>query len=276
MVKTMKSLAAVNIRQYERAVEALEEYKGIIDMGWQALFRSGGVLPWSESGKKAVCMVMGSDQGMCGQFNEAIFSHAMAEVNRLKENGPDIEFWAVGEKISGALSDMGRGAMERFSVPGSLASINDGVQHVVQQIESWRTSKNIERFYVSHNILSSGGGYDQDFFRLLPLDREWAGHYKDQKWPARCFPMVGLPHDEMFSHLLGQFLFVSFYRAFAQSLASENAARLIAMQAAEKNILELEEKLQAAFREQRQASITNELFDIISGFEALSGEEFAV
>ena len=272
----MKSLAAVNIRQYDRAVEALEDYRQFIDMGWQVLFRSGGVLPSSVSGKTAVCMVMGSDQGMCGQFNEAIISHAMAEVNGLKENGIDIKFWGVGEKISGALIDTGYDAGEQFSVPGSLASINDEVQRVVQQIESWRTSQNIERFYVSHNILSSGGGYDQVFYRLLPLDREWAGHYKDQKWPARCLPMMGLPHDEMFSHLIRQYLFVSFYRAFAQSLASENAARLIAMQAAEKNISELEEKLQASFREQRQASITNELFDIISGFEALSEEDFKV
>ena len=80
----MKSLAAVNIRQYERAVEALEEYRKIIDMGWQILFRSGGVPPWSVTGNTAVCMVMGSDQGMCGQFNEAIISHAMAEVDGLK------------------------------------------------------------------------------------------------------------------------------------------------------------------------------------------------
>jgi F-type H+-transporting ATPase subunit gamma len=272
----MKSLAAVNIRQYERAVEALEEYRKIIDMGWQALFRSGGVLPWSIRKKMAVCMIMGSDQGMCGQFNEAIFSHALARADELKVDGMDITFWGVGEKVSGALSDTGRDAMEQFSVPGSLASITGEVQNVVQKIESWRTSQDIESFYVSHNILSGGGGYEQVFYRVLPLDREWAGHYKDQKWPARCLPMVGLTHDEMFSHLIRHYLFVSFYRAFAQSLASENAARLIAMQAAEKNILELEEKLQASFREQRQASITSELFDIISGFEVLSDEDFAV
>jgi F-type H+-transporting ATPase subunit gamma len=272
----MKSLAAVNIRQYERAVEALEEYRKIIDMGWQALFRSGGVLPWSIRKKMAVCMIMGSDQGMCGQFNEAIFSHALARADELKVDGMDITFWGVGEKVSGALSDTGRDAMEQFSVPGSLASITGEVQNVVQKIESWRTSQDIESFYVSHNILSGGGGYEQVFYRVLPLDREWAGHYKDQKWPARCLPMVDLTHDEMFSHLIRHYLFVSFYRAFAQSLASENAARLIAMQAAEKNILELEEKLQASFREQRQASITSELFDIISGFEVLSDEDFAV
>ena len=77
----------------------------------------------------------------------------------------------------------------------------------------------------------------------------------------------------MFSHLFRQYLFVSFYRAFAQSLAGENAARLMAMQAAEKNIMELEEELQARFREQRQAGITSELLDIISGFEALNDED---
>jgi F-type H+-transporting ATPase subunit gamma len=84
--------------------------------------------------------------------------------------------------------------------------------------------------------------------------------------------MMALAQDQMFSHLFRQHLFVSLYRAFAQSLASENAARLMAMQAAEKNILETQDQLQAAFREQRQANITNELFDIISGFEALSEE----
>jgi F-type H+-transporting ATPase subunit gamma len=88
--------------------------------------------------------------------------------------------------------------------------------------------------------------------------------------------MRGLSHEQMFNHLLFQYLFVSFYNALAQSLASENAARLIAMQAAEKNILEMEEELLALFREQRQASITNELLDIVSGFEALSDETFAV
>jgi F-type H+-transporting ATPase subunit gamma len=53
-------------------------------------------------------------------------------------------------------------------------------------------------------------------------------------------------------------------------MASENAARLMAMQAAEKNIVEMLEELKSRFREQRQANITNELLDIVSGFEALS------
>ena len=61
--------------------------------------------------------------------------------------------------------------------------------------------------------------------------------------------MLNASRDTMFAHLFRQYLFISFYRAFAQSLAGENGARLMAMQAAEKNILELQDELQALFRE---------------------------
>ena len=124
--------------------------------------------------------------------------------------------------------------------------------------------------------MSDQGGYTQVFEKVLPLDKTWAETYTSREWPNRCLPMMGLPREVMFTHLFSQYLFVSFYRALAQSLASENAARLMAMQAAEKNILELEEELQALFREQRQAGITGELLDFISGFEALSDEDVSI
>ena len=276
MVKTMKSLAAVSIRQYERAVESLEEYRAIVDTGWQVLFRSGGHIPWKVRSKNAVCMVMGSDQGMCGQFSEALISFALEELRSLEEGGLKISLWSFGDKIAGAFSDMGHATDEHFSVPGSLAGINARVQNVLMRIENWRSSRGLEHFYICHNLLSGGGGYEQAFYRLLPLDKEWAENYVAQKWPGRCLPLMTLRRDEMFSYLLRQHLFVSFYRAFAQSLASENAARLMAMQAAEKNIQETQEELMAIFREVRQTNITNELLDIVSGFEALSEEVIAV
>jgi F-type H+-transporting ATPase subunit gamma len=82
--------------------------------------------------------------------------------------------------------------------------------------------------------------------------------------------MLGTNGDLLFGSLFRQHIFAAIYKAFAQSLASENAARLAAMQAAEKNILEMEEKLQGRFRETRQNTITAELLDIISGFESIN------
>ena len=276
VVKTMKNLAAVNIRRYERAVESLEQYIATIDMGWQIFFRSDTVILRKAAGKSAVCMVIGSDQGMCEQFNEILISHAMKEAERLKEKDLDLMFWSLGEKISRSLEDREYSIGNHFSVAESLSGINAQVQVVIQQIESWQGSRRLEHFYVCHNILTKRGGYKQIFYRLLPLDKEWADQYTAKKWPSRCLPQMDLPQQEMFTHLFRQYLFISLYRAFVQSLAGENLARLMAMQAAEKNIQEMEEDLLVLFRAQRQTSITNELLDISSGFEALSEEEFIV
>ena len=73
--------------------------------------------------------------------------------------------------------------------------------------------------------------------------------------------------------LIREYLFISLFRACAESLASENASRLAAMQRAEKNIDELLEDLNRTFHRLRQSGIDEELFDVVSGFEALSGEE---
>lgn len=82
--------------------------------------------------------------------------------------------------------------------------------------------------------------------------------------------MIGVNPVLFFEQLFRQQIFGTIYKAFSQSLASENGARLASIQAAEKNIFELEEKLQGQFRETKQNSITAEHLDIISGFEALS------
>jgi len=276
VVKTMKSLAAVNIRLYERAVQSLEQYIATVDMGWQVFFRSGTAIPRKPANKSAVLMVIGSDQGMCGQFNEILISHAVKETKGLNEKDLDLTFWSLGEKISRSLEDREYSIGNHFSVAGSLSGINDQVQVVIQQIESWRVSRRLEHFYVCHNILTKRVGYKQIFYRLLPLDKEWADQYAAKKWPGRCLPQMDLSQQEMFTYLFRQYLFISLYRAFVQSLAGENLARLMAMQAAENNIQEMEENLLVLFREQRQASITSELMDIISGFEALSEGEFIV
>jgi F-type H+-transporting ATPase subunit gamma len=73
--------------------------------------------------------------------------------------------------------------------------------------------------------------------------------------------------------LIREYLFVSLFRACAESLASENASRLAAMQRADKNIDELLEDLNRTFHRQRQNGIDEELFDVISGFEALSAKQ---
>jgi F-type H+-transporting ATPase subunit gamma len=272
VVKTMKSLAAVNIRQYEGAVRALAEYSRIVDLGWQVLFRTRGDIHALKSDPRLICLVLGSDQGMCGQFNEVILETARQKEKKWRVQNARIAFWTVGERVRAGLGDTGRAVDAHFDLPGSLAGITSRVQLLVQAFEARQRAEGVETFYLLFNRMTPGGGYQPVCIRLLPLDEQWLDRYRNRPWPNRCLPQAGLPRDQLFGHLFRQYVFVSIYRAFAQSMASENAARLKSMQAAEKNILELREELQGKFRETRQSNITAELLDIISGFEAIQDE----
>lgn len=276
VVKTMKTLAAVNIRQFERAVESLENYRNVVDMGWTVLMRLSQPLPSKTANPKTVCMGIASDQGMCGQYNESLWSYVQKKVEALEAQGLKTIFWSAGEKIRQAVQDTGRSGGEHFPSPGTVASIHARVQEVIGQIDRWRTSRRLDQMYLCHHVVARQGGYFPVFDKVLPLDPEWIKARISRKWPCRCLPMVGVSPDVMFSRLFHHYLFVTFFRAFAQSLAAENAARLMAMQSAEKNIIEREEELQALFREQRQTGITSELLDIISGFESLKEGEVGI
>ena len=133
--------------------------------------------------------------------------------------------------------------------------------------------KHMDRIVLFYNKLSTGVSYASQTIHLLPLDRAWLQQMSKYKWPTRGLPTFTRDRSLLFSGLIRQYLFVSLYRAFAESMASENAARLASMQAAERNIKNTVDAFRMALNEQRQNAITDELLDIVSGFEALVNKQ---
>jgi F-type H+-transporting ATPase subunit gamma len=108
---------------------------------------------------------------------------------------------------------------------------------------------------------------------LLPLDAQWQKELIKIHWPTRNLPEL-FGHDEAtLRAFIREYLFIALFKACAESLASENASRLAAMQRAEKNIDSLLTDLKRTFYRLRQSSIDEELFDVIAGFNALSQKE---
>jgi F-type H+-transporting ATPase subunit gamma len=106
--------------------------------------------------------------------------------------------------------------------------------------------------------------------RLLPLDRTWHSKLAATPWPSKTVPQViGSVRSALEAFIRG-YLFVLLFQACAESLASENASRLAAMQRAEKNIESMLDDLNRKFHRLRQEAIDEELFDVIAGFEALA------
>ena len=108
--------------------------------------------------------------------------------------------------------------------------------------------------------------------RLLPLDAQWQRRLVKIPWPPGNLPEVMQSGSATLRALIREYLFISLFRACAESLASENASRLAAMERADKNIDELLESLLGTFHHLRQSSIDEELFDVISGYELLAKE----
>jgi F-type H+-transporting ATPase subunit gamma len=269
----MKALAAVSIRQYERAVEALAEYNRTVEMGLKALLKHkpfGATLAEPVQGERLGAVLFGSDQGMVGQFNEIIASHAMDELNKLEPKKDRRSVCAVGLRAMSRLEELGQPVEDFLSLPGSVSAITPAVQDLFLRMEEWRTKREIGRIVLFNNRPTAGASYAPQTVHLLPVDPDWFHGVDEGPWPSRSLPSFTMDWGRLLSSLIRQLLFVSLFRAFADSLAGENASRLASMQVAEKNIGERLAHLMTQFHQRRQSSITDELLDIVSGFEALS------
>lgn len=270
VVRTMKAMATSNITQYEMAVQSLQEYYRTISLGLYACFQHErlSVMANKENNRErlTVAVIFGSDQGLVGLFNDSIatFAHEI-----LKDIPGQVETWAVGEKAYSLLVDGGRTPTRLFNVPNSVSAITPLVNHILIKSEEYRKKNQSYGFYIFHNSPLTAVGYQQESRQLFPPDEKWNEEASKIKWPSKNLPQVIGGTENALRALIREYLFVSIYKACAESLAAENASRLEAMQRAEKNIEEMLDELNLMYNRLRQSTIDEELFDVIAGFEAL-------
>jgi F-type H+-transporting ATPase subunit gamma len=276
VVRTMKASAASAIGQYERSVAALADYARTVELGLSVCLRSGDPNgpPAPSSPKPADdtvehAVVFGSDQGLVGRFNEVVVDHAMVHLGTLPAKA---QVWAVGERVLTRLSDEGMPPAGSFPVPGSVELITRLVGQILLKVQG-SGSESVGQPQGGTLMLfynrPTGAGYEPVSQRLLPLDQSWQRGLARRPWPTAQLPEVLGMGDQALRAFIREHLFVSLFRACAESLASENASRLAAMQRADRNIGELLTDLGAKFHRLRQSGIDAELFEVIAGFDAL-------
>jgi F-type H+-transporting ATPase subunit gamma len=271
VVRTMKAVAASSIGQYEAAINALADYERSVQLGLSVCFRQSGPSPLrphnSRSAKVSGAIVFGSDQGLVGQFNEAMAEFVQKTLGAVSG---EKKVWIVGERIYGRLADAGLAMAGQFSVPSSVNGITSLVGELQIAVEAQESGcATIDVFYTK---LASGSQYEPASQRLLPLDTQWQKDLIKIRWPTKSLPELCGSQETTLRAFIREYLFISLFKACAESLASENASRLAAMQRAEKNIDSLMTDLNRTFYRLRQSSIDEELFDVIAGFNALSSK----
>ena len=276
VVRTMKALAASSIGQYEQSVRALADYYRTVELGLSMCFRESTPTALLLEGNRRTggasvgAVVFGSDQGLVGQFNDVVADFAM---NTLAALPGKHQIWAVGERVHARLKDAGLPMVGLFAVPNSVNAITPLVGQILVESEARRSHSEVVELHLFYNRPSSGAVYEPVNQRLLPLDETWRRKLAERPWPTGNLPEVMGDGTATLRALIREYLFVSLFRACAESLASENASRLAAMQRADNNIDELLKHLNGTFHRLRQGGIDEELFDVISGFEALSKEK---
>lgn len=271
VVRTMKAMAASSIEQYEHSVLALRDYYRAIELGLSACFQDNSSMidlqqtSASSHAANTFAIVFGTDQGLVGRFNDVVADYVIESLTRMSGN---VQVWAVGERVFGHLTDAGLSVTNVLHVPNSVQAVTLLTGQIQMELEQQRVTEEQAPVYVFHNSPQAASQYEPVRRRLLPIDVHWLQNLTQVQWPTKSLPEVLGTGTATLSSLIREYLFISLFQACAESLASENAARLSAMQRAEKNIEDLLETLQVSYHRLRQARIDEELFDVVAGFEA--------
>ena len=276
VVKPMKAMAASNIAQYEAAVASLGDYYHTVSLGIVAYLKQEKIQSKIKNqispkrDEKPICaIVFGSDQGLVGRFNNVMTEYVGQSLQNLRGSK---QIWVIGDRVKLLLADAGLVADKSFAVPNSIDAITPLIGQILVAIEELNEKQPEIEIYIFHNQPKPDTGYEPIMQRLLPLDEQWRHDFTEIKWPTNYIPEIIGNTGAALLALINAYLFVSLFKACAESLASENASRLEAMQRADKNIGNLLESLGHKFHRLRQSSIDEELFDVVSGFEALNAK----
>ena len=271
VVGTMKGLAAVAIHDFEHAVRALSEYTTTVEQGLQILLslRSEPIPPTPVDTGRTALIVIGTDQGLCGPINREIVAAAVewCAVHDLDHERRVVV--ALGLRAARELEAAGLEPDQTIELPGSVEAISRVVDDLIVRIDRWRSDLEVSRVIVAFQHPIQRTQRTTRMFQVVPPDVRRLHAIAVRPWPTRMLPSSPHGAEQLTAGLLRQDLFIALFRAIAEAKTAEHGARLSAMQAAEQNIEERLTTLRTEYHQLRQALITEELLDVVSGFEAL-------
>jgi len=270
VVHTMKTLSVINAAPYDHAAQAIEAYYETVVEGLHAFLSQTGPLNLATSdAARHVVVVFGSDHGLCGNYNEALAAHVG------QNTCPNVDvattILCVGAQMADALTDQGLDVQKAFFPPASVDGIGRLAKVLTQKLADIRQISHPREVNVSLGYFTrdNDGTQGPKIAPLLPIDPELIRTLQAKPWSSRSLPQFSMQKDDLFLELFRGYIFASLYRASAEALVTENAARLGLMQQAEQSVDDRLDALKSDTRALRQTEITTELLDVIIGFEAL-------
>lgn len=212
-------------------------------------------------------VVFGSDDGLCGAYNMNIFKLLLQQIEKYRTTfgaGVDITVYPVGAKIAKAVGKIEMENLHVAYVDGvNSKTTGDGVKVFVETLENEFITGALDRVDVLYMNFKSVSRQRPKCEQLIPVVKET---FSANGVKSSCRPYIFEPDaNTIFNKVLPMFLVAVMQDVFTENRASEQAARVMAMQSANDNAKKLLEELQLEYNKLRQQSITTELLDILGG-----------
>jgi F-type H+-transporting ATPase subunit gamma len=275
ITKAMKMVAASKLRKVQTDMLELRSYANKMRSVIASLAASAGdashPLLIERPRKVTEVLVLTSDKGLCGAFNTNILRAGHKQINNLSKE----EAAGTGEKLGVNASVVGRKAVDYFKrrnvelrnnwtgISGALSF--DHAKMISEDIINKYSEGEVDEVYLVYNEFVNMGKQAVRTVRLLPTTTDEV----EEETTATSDFIFEPDKEQLLDALLPKNVEIQIYRALLESSASEEAARMTAMENATKAASEMIDTLTLKYNKARQASITGELMDIVGGVEAL-------
>ena len=214
--------------------------------------------------KRVGYIIISTDRGLCGGLNINLFKSALNSMKEWKDQGVETSLALVGSKACSFFARYGGKVLAQASGLGDNPTVNDLIGSVKVMLQAYDNGE-IDRLYLVYNNFVNTMVQQPKVDQLLPLPKA-----KDEKMAKRHWDYLYEPDPKhLLDQLLSRYIESQVYQGVVENLASEQAARMVAMKAATDNADNLITDLQLVYNKARQASITQELTEIVSGAAAV-------
>ena len=271
ITKAMEMVAASKIRKAQDQMEASRPYAERIRrvIGHLGNANPDYKHPWlvEREVKRVGYIIISTDRGLCGGLNVNLFKAVIGELQQWQEQNVEVDLALVGAKAVQFFRRLGGNVVGTATHLGDKPQVNDLIGAIKIMLDAYSDGK-VDRVFLAHNEFVSTISQKPEVKTVLPVSAIDLGEETLQEhWDYIYEPDA----VELLDDVLMRYIESQVYRGAVENFACEMAAKMVAMKSATDNAGEIIEKLQLAYNKARQASITQEISEIVGGAAAVSG-----
>ena len=209
-------------------------------------------------------IIISSDRGLCGGLNNNLFKIVLENIEQDKASNIDPAFALVGSKATSFFQRMGGDVISQTSQLGDKPKVEQVLGLIKSTIDSF-INNDIDEVHLVYNKFINTVSQEPTIQKILPINTEVKNEDYDYYWDYIYEPEAEIVLESLFTRYIESLV----YRGLVENLACEQASRMVAMKAASDNATDLIAELQLIYNKNRQAAITQEISEIISGAAAL-------